>query len=198
MLMMLLLVHLYHTVLCTDERYPGIVITNGHHVIENLSCSAKEIDLEDDIGISIVVPKDSLPPDESVDLVIQPCFSGSFKMPEDIEPASPAYLIEINKKVELKKSLLVKIQHYANLQTEEDCNSMVFLRANSDPEYRGSKPVYIFKEVNRIEGKFTAGESQVGEIELTHFSRWRIGKRSKSISGNLKSVLLWFVKIIFI
>ena len=44
--------------------------------------------------------EDSLPSDESVDLVIQPCFSGSFEMPEDIKPASPAYLIETNKKVD--------------------------------------------------------------------------------------------------
>ena len=152
------------------------MVTKNQKVI-HLSCVAKEIDLEDDIGISIVVPEDSLPPDESVDLVIQPCFSGSFEMPEDIEPASPAYLIETNKKVELKKSLFVRIQHYANLQTEEDCNHMVFLRANSDPVYRGSKPVYTFNEVDGVEGKFTIGESQVGEIELTHFSLWMIGLR---------------------
>ena len=163
--------------LYADKSYPGIVFTNNQKVIEHLSCSSNVIDLEDDIGISIVVPEDSLPPEESVDLVIQPCFSGSFEMPEDIKQASPAYLIETDKKVELKKSLLVRIQHHANLQTEEDCNRMVFLRANSDPEYRGSKPVYIFKEVDGVEGKFTPGESQVGEIELTRFSWWRIGVR---------------------
>ena len=163
------------------------MITKNQRVVEHLSCSAKEIDLKDDIGISIVVPEDSLPPDESVDLVIQPCFSVSFEMPEDIGSASPAYLIETNKKVELKKSLLVRIQHYANLQTEEDCNCMVFLRANSDPKYRGSKPAYIFKEVDTVEGKFTIGESQVGEIELTHFSWWRIGIRM--IKGLFSGIL---------
>ena len=170
--------------------YPGIVITKNQKVIEHLS--AKKIDLEDDIGISIDIPEDSLPPDESVDLVIQPCFSGAFEMPEDIEPASSAYLIETNKNVELKKSLLVRIQHCANLEKEEDCKDMMFLRANSDPEYRRSKPIYIFKKVDGVEGKFTAGESQLGEIELTHFSCWIIGilrrirrRRSTSISGIL-------------
>ena len=120
-----------------------------------------------------------------MDLVIQPCFCGSFEMPEDIEPASPAYRIETNKKMELKKPLLVRIQHYANLQTEEDCKNMVFLRANSDPDYRVSKPVYIFKEVDGVEGKFTAGESQVGEINLIQFSWWRIGVRkiTRLLSG---------------
>ena len=148
-----------------------------------LSCAAKVIDLEDNIGISIVVPQDSLPPDEAVNLAIQPSFSGSFEMPEGIEPASPAYLIEITKKkVELKKSLLVKMQHYANLQTEEDCNSMVFLQANS--ENRGSKPV--FKEVDGDKGKFTVSESQIGEINLTQFGWLRIGiRRIKRLSSGI-------------
>ena len=158
------------------------MITKNQKVIEHLSCSAKEIDHEDDIGISIVVPEDSLPPDESVDLVIQPCLSGPFEMPEDIKPASPAYLIETKKKVELKKSLIVRIQHCANLQTEEDCKDMVFLQANSYPVHRpGSKPVYIFKKVDGVEGRFTAGESQVGEIELTQFSFLGIGRKSTGI-----------------
>ena len=64
------------------------MVSKNQKVLEHLSCVAKEINLEDDIGISIVVPEDSLPSDESVDLVIQPCFSGSFEMPEDIKPAT--------------------------------------------------------------------------------------------------------------
>ena len=150
--------------------------TNNQMNVEKVTSAGRVIDL-DDIGISVTVPEDSLPPDESVDLVIQPCFSGPFEIPEDMEPASPAYLIETNKKVELKKSLSVRIQHYADLQTEEDCKDMVFLQANSDPDYSGSKPVYIFKEVEGVEIKF---RGQVGEIELTHFSWWRIGKRRKN------------------
>ena len=147
-----------------------------------LSCAAKVIDFDDDIGISIVVPQDSLPPDEAVDLTIQPSFNESLEMPEDIKAASPAYLIKTDKKVELKKSLSVKIQHYANLQTKEDCNSMVFLQANS--ENGGSKP--MFKEVDGDKGKFTVSESQIGEINLTHFGWLRIGiRRIKRLSSGI-------------
>ena len=59
---------------------------------------------------------------------------------------------------------------------------MVFLRASSDPEYRGSEPVYVFKEVEDAMGRFNNDGSQTGEIELQKFSWWRIG--GKKIKGS--------------
>ena len=146
---------------------------------EKISCVRQELDYREDMGISVLIPKDSVSPDESLDIVIQPSFSGSFEMPEDTEPASPAYLIEISKETELRKAIIVRMQHYANLKSDNDCKDMVFLRANSDPEYRGSNPVYVFKEVEGIEVKYSVDDAgyQVGEIALKQFSWWRIGKK---------------------
>ena len=168
-------------ILCEDEKYPGIVVTKGQQVVEKISSARKEIN-HDDIGISIVIPENSVSPHESVDLEIQPCLNGSFEIPKELKPVSPAYLIKTNKDIELKKALLVKIQHYANLQTEED---LVFLRANSDPEYRGSNPVYVFREVEGIRGTFSG---QVGEIELRSFSLLRIFQRRK-IKGTFMLII---------
>ena len=173
----------FYLVFYEDEKYPGVMFTKGHKFSEQITSARKEIHLEDDIGISIVTPENTVLPDESVDLVIQPClaFSGPFEMPGDIESASPVYLIKTNKKVEFKKPLLLKIQHYADLQTAEDCKDMVFLRANSDPVCRGSgQPVYIFRKVEGDMGKFSKDGSQIGEIALTHFSWWGIGKRKSN------------------
>ena len=147
--------------------------------LEKISSVGKKIDHECDVGISINIPEGSISPDESVDLLIQPCFSGSFEIPEDMEPASPAYLIETSKQIVLKKPFTVRIQHSAKLQTEEDCKTMVFLRASSDPEYRGSDPIYVFREKEGAGGKFNEG-SQFGEVALTHFSFLRPCKKRKN------------------
>ena len=106
-----------------------------------------------------------------MDLLIQPSFSGSFEIPEDMEPASPAYLIETSEQIVLKKPLMMKMQHSFKLRSQEDCKNIMFLRASSDPEYRGSNPVYVFKEVEDIRGTFTI-KSQFGEVALTNFSWW--------------------------
>ena len=87
--------------------------------MEKITCAGKVIDLEDDIGLSIVIHADSISKDESLDLMIQPSFSGPFEMPDDIEPTSPAYLIEIRKKIHLKKPLSVRMKHYAGDQMKE-------------------------------------------------------------------------------
>ena len=159
---------------CEDE----IISTNGARVIEKIPHAGKEVDHRDDMGLSIVIPEGSISPMESVELVIQPSFNEIFETPKGFEPASPAYLIETSKKIELKKPLLVKMQHYIRTKNENDCKSMVFLRASSVPEYRGPDPVYVFKEEEgeRVKGKF---RSQYGEIELINFSWWRIFSRRR-------------------
>ena len=172
---------LYSTVvLCEDEKYPGVVVVKNQKIIsKKISCERQELDYREDMGISVLIPEDSVSPDESLDMVIQPSFSGSFEMPEDTEPASPAYLIEISKETELRKAIIVRMQHYASLESDNDCKDMVFLRANSDPEYRGSNPVYVFKEVEGIEVKYRVDDAgyQVGEIALKQFCWLRIGKK---------------------
>ena len=169
----------YIVVLCEDEKYPGIMVVKNQIFSEKISCERQELDYREDMGISVLIPEDSVLPDESLDMMIQPSFSGSFEMPEDTEPASPAYLIEISKETELRKAIIVRMQHYANLESDNDSKDMVFLRASSDPEYRGSNPVYVFKEVEGIEVKYSIDDAgyQVGEIALKQFSWWRIGKK---------------------
>ena len=165
-----------------------MVIIKDQRILKRISSAQMKIDHEDDAGISISIPEGSISPDESVDLLIQPCFSGSFEVPKDMEPASPAYFIKTSKKIELKRPLTMRMQHSAKLQSEEDCKNMVFLRASSDPECRGSNPVYVFREVEGARGTFNEG-SQFGEVILTHFSWWKLfsrkkGRKNVSISYN--------------
>ena len=132
------------------------------------------------MGVCLSVPEESLSStEEPLTLTIHPCFSGPFELPDDCESASPAYLIKHSRRVEFQKDITVKIHHYASLESEEDCDDMVFLSASSTPEFRGSRPVYVFKEIEGVKGVFRPGY-QVGEIALRHFCIIKIGKRKRT------------------
>ena len=132
-----------------------------------------------DIGISIHVPEEALSPAEgNVDLLIRPCFSGPIELPAGYEPASPTYLIKPSRKVEFQKDVTLKIHHYANLQSEEDCAEMAFLSASTAPQQRKSGLVYIFREIKESKGVFSPTNS-IGEVSLRHFCHIKIGRKRK-------------------
>ena len=64
---------------------------------------------------------------------------------------------------------------------------MVFLSARCTPEYRGSYPVYVFKEMTGTKGLFRPRqEKPLGEIQLKRFSIVTIAKRLLSWIGGKK------------
>ena len=166
--------------------YPGILFSKGVKR-ESVTADEKIIDLVQDVGISLTFPENSLPStDPPLEVSIRPCLSGSFVLPDDVQLTSPAYVITPNREVTFQKNLVVKIQHYANLQTEEDCEDMVFLSASSTPEYKGSVPIYKFKEMKEAKGMFRPGQKQpLGEIQLNHFSIIGVGKMIKLIKSKV-------------
>lgn len=128
-------------------------------------------------GISLLIPEQALSPtEEDVDLLIHPCFSGPFELPAGYKSASPAYLIQPSRKVEIHRDITLQIHHYASLQSEDDCEELAFFLASATPRYRRSKPVYVFKEVKKSKGMFRPN-SQVGEIAIRHFCFSKIGRK---------------------
>ena len=161
----------------SDPSFPGILLSGGVRK-ESITATEKDICLED-VGISLSIPRDALPStDPPLDIQIQPCFSGSFEMPDNVEQVSPAYIVSPSRKVAYQKEVLVKIWHHANLETEEDCEDMVFLSASTSPQYRRNTPVYTFREIRGAKGSFRPGEKQpAGQIALKHFCILSLGKR---------------------
>ena len=166
----------------SDPSFPGILFSGG--VRKELITATEDIICLEDVGISLSIPKDALPStDPPLDIQIQPCFSGSFKMPDKIQQVSPAYIVSSSRKVAFQKEVLVKIWHHANLETEEDCEDMVFLSASTSPQYRGDTPVYTFREIRGAKGSFRPGEEQPeGHIALKHFCILSLGKRTHAES----------------
>ena len=130
------------------------------------------------MGISISVPEGTLREEDSTDLLIHPCFSGPFELPAGYEPASPAYLVQPSRAATIHKDVTVRMHHYADLQTEEDCEEMVFVSASPTPLDTQSGPVYRFKEVTGARCVFRP-KDLVGEITLRHFCLLGIGRQSQ-------------------
>ena len=154
-----------------------------------ITSSGISIDRLEDMGISMLVPEGSISSiDEHIDLHIQPCFSGPFQLPPEYEPASPAYLIHPSRKTNFLKDVTVRIQHYVQLETEQDCEDMAFFSASYKPEYtEEKKPVYIFNKILcGANTHFRKGE-QVSEIALRHFCLLQNGKRKRSNSEPSRS-----------
>ena len=172
-------------------NYPGIVFYKAPVIRHK---AAATTDCFKSLGISLHVPKDTL----NAELNIYPCFSGPFKLPDEYESASPAYLI-LHNKVPFQKDITVRMHHYANLRSAEDCKDMTFLSASSTPEYMDSYPVYTFKEIVGSKGIFKPGD-QVGEVSLRHFCLVKAAKRKrmeesetlpKKHQGYFRGVSIW-------
>ena len=163
----------------SDPSFP-VILLSGEVRKESITAARKDICLED-VGISLSIPNDALPStDPPLDIQIQPCFSGSFEMPDNVKQVSPAYIVSPSRKVAFQKEVLVKIWHHANLETEEDCEDMVFLSASTSPQYRGDTPVYTLREIRGAKGSFRPGEEQpAGQIALKHFCILSLGKRMR-------------------
>ena len=163
-----------------QPSYPGILFIEGTKREEIVTAKEKTINVEDE-GLSLSIPEGALPStDPPLQLEIHPCFCGPFNVPQYVELVSPAYILNPSRKVAFQKEVLVKIWHYANLETEEDCKDMVFLSASTRPQYRGDTPVYVFKKIRGSKGLFRPREEEpVGQIALKHFCTLALGKRKR-------------------
>ena len=160
---------------------PGIVL--DQEMITQEEVASEEVTLNG-MGIRMSIPEDSLSDgEEPVTLLVHPCFTGPFELPDDFESASPAYLIKPSRRVKFQRDVIVDIHHYAHLENEEDCEDMVFLSASTTPEFRESGPVYVFKEIDGAKWVFKP-EYQVGEITLRHFCLIKAGKRKRTLQSS--------------
>ena len=138
-------------------------------------------------GISVAIPEGTLQEEDSTDLLIQPCFSGPFELPAGYESASPAYLIQPSRRVRIRKDVTIRMHHYAHLETEEDCEEMVFVSASTTPQDTPSGPVYKFKVITGARSIFRPRDP-VGEITLRHFCLQKTARKrcmKPKISGKI-------------
>ena len=130
------------------------------------------------IGLSIYIPPQSLADEKAAHLLIQPCFNGPFELPAGCMSASPAYLIQPSRKIKLKKDVILRMHHYVHLETEEDCQEMMFVSASLIPQ----GGVYKFKEIVGAKSMFWPN-NPVGKIVLRHFCLLKIVRGISNLRG---------------
>ena len=101
-------------------------------------------------GVSLKIPQDAVQLDKPVNVAFKTCMSGRFKYPEGYDPLSPVYHITTD--TPFKSNVELSIEHFANIETEEQAKQMTFFVA---------RPLEKDEEIqfSPIEGgKFVAGK----------------------------------------
>ena len=117
----------------------------------------KEIYLEEEIGASLSIPKNSIAGEVKVGLAAS--FSGSHEIPEDMEPVGPAYVVTTDKPVELDKNMTLRMKH-----TVENTTGVILVEAG----ITGSPGQCILRRsAKAIEHKHRFGIVKVKELTST-------------------------------
>lgn len=75
----------------------------------------------------------------------------------------------------MRSTTSITINHYASVETEEDCRSMAFLRGQSVPRKEKSQFVYEFHAIHG-DASFAVGKN-TGEITVNELAPICIAKR---------------------
>lgn len=163
---------IYADPLLQEPSYGEDVAFYDEATEEDVTSEGTTIDFEN--GVKVTVPKGVVPPNTSITLKAQPAFASKevFVLPTDVEAASPTYLLSASSE-SLNGDVMLSIEHYVKLRTEEDAKNLVFLIADSNPS---EDSTYHFREVDSGHPIFEPGE-KVGTISTNHFFLWKVGKR---------------------
>ena len=148
---------------------------------------AKEIDLKEEMGMAISIPRNAAAREEQIELTAS--FSGAYKLPEDVTSVSPAYILETRREVEFRKDVEVTMQHTASLQTAEDRQDMIVMKAtsktpNETPSQRGS--IRMFEEMKGAKLELTPHYAKM-KVKRFVSSVFKIGRRKKSKAKGIES-----------
>ena len=96
--------------LLQNEYLPGVILSQPLKKAR-VTRRGKKIYLEEEIGASLSIPRNSFAGEVEVGLAAG--FSGSYELPDDMEPVSPAYVVTANRPVELSNDMTLRMQHTA-------------------------------------------------------------------------------------
>lgn len=160
-----------------DPEIPKAILSDPPRRVA-ITPSGKEIDLQEEIGLSISIPKDAMVTDEQIRLATS--FSGAYSIQDDVESVSPAYIIDTARKIEFSKDVEVKLQHTANVATAEDRADMMVLRASTTPSQKDSSSpsVHKFEELQGARVEFGARYALM-KVKSFVSSIFKVGKKKR-------------------
>ena len=112
---------------CFDDEYPGISLL-GKPVEFTVQSEQKPVTISPPgHGVSLKIPQDAVQAEKPVNVVFKTCLSGSFKYPEGYDPLSSVYHISTDTPFE--NDVELSMEHFANVETEEQVKDMTFFIA---------------------------------------------------------------------
>ena len=157
-------------------------------VIFSKSCAQQTVDRRGATitgeGIILIVPEGAVPSTDQVVISLQGCLGGPFVPPDDYIFASPVFLI--SPPFVFHRAVVLRIDHFACLETEEDCGDMIFVSSPTKPTIsdRG-EATWRFYQYHHYGNPQFNPRSGYGETHLKHFCFAAFARKRKR--GELSS-----------
>ena len=164
-----------HTLLHVDPKLSGAILSQPPRKV-TITPRGKEVDLLQEIGLSISIPRNATLKDQQLDVAAS--FSGACTMPADVASVSPEYSIQSRQEVEFREEVELTFQHTADLQTEEDRKSVIVLKASPAPSQGGhaSSGARKYEEVRGAKLEVSPGYVKMKVKEIAS-AIYKVGKK---------------------
>ena len=131
-----------------------------------------------EIGVEFDIPRGAVPEGKSLELSVWPSIAGPFALPDGYDLASPVYLISPT--FNFTCNITLRMYHYCSLETEQQCDNMVFISSPTTPNVEQPHPQYKFRVLSK--GSFLPSEPY-GCVSLKHFCNLAVGVKRKRSSS---------------
>ena len=127
-----------------------------------------------EIGVEFDIPRGAVPEGKLLELSVWPSIAGPFALPDGYDLASPVYLI--SPAFNFTCDITLRMYHYCSLETEQQCDNMVFVSSPASPSVQQPHPQYKFRVFSK--GNFLPSEPY-GCVSLKHFCNSAVGVKRK-------------------
>lgn len=129
-------------------------------------------------GYKLSIPEGAIPKDEclSVECGVVPYGPfGPFQYPDGVKPVSPIVWFYSDKEIEFLKPIEITLPHCIECKSDEECQSLVFLKANHNAFTVNQTGDKVFR-FEKAEGKMSfAPNSFKGTLQTKHFCFYCLG-----------------------
>lgn len=151
-------------------EFPGIIFSEH--------CAKKTVDSKGTTikgeGIQLKIPENAIEPGKLVDIAIQGCIDGPFVLPDDIVLVSPVYLFTPSH--EFLEDVTLTIEHYAELESDEDCGDVYFITSPTKPEIQKDGEEEVHWEFSVYAQPDCTPRGQHAKLYLRHFCLGALAK----------------------
>lgn len=149
--------------------FPGVVFTKPPKRF-TITSAEQDIDFEEEAGLHLRIPADSLKQTESIVMTVATSFTGPFVLPDGVRAVSAIHIVKLsNDQVEFKKDVEVCIQH--NALMEDKCTEcdLLFMKAPSEPTISNDGPSYTFDIVKAVHVEVPHDKPNWGLVKVKNF-----------------------------